>query len=43
MKALVLAEFGREGLSLAERDMPGFTADREECGPAQPFKGVNRN
>src|ERR1700752_468805 len=34
-----LAEFGRKELSLAETEMPGLMATREEYGPKQPLKG----
>src|SRR5271169_4664089 len=35
-----LAEFGRKEISLAETEMPGLMATREEYGPAQPLKGA---
>ena len=35
-----LAEFGRKELSLAETEMPGLMATREEYGPQQPLKGA---
>src|SRR5215211_5353796 len=35
-----LAEFGRKELSLAETEMPGLIATREEYGPKQPLKGA---
>src|SRR3978361_103300 len=35
-----LAEFGRKELSLAETEMPGLRARREEYGPQQPLKGA---
>src|ERR1700748_97353 len=35
-----LAEFGRKELSLAETEMPGLMATREEYGPKQPLKGA---
>jgi adenosylhomocysteinase len=35
-----LAEFGRKELSLAETEMPGLMATREEFGPSQPLKGA---
>ena len=31
-----LAEFGRKEISLAETEMPGLMATREEYGPQQP-------
>ena len=37
-----LIEFGCEELFFAEREMLGFTAYREECGLAQPFKGYKQ-
>merc|ERR1711964_206790 len=38
-----LAEFGRKELNIAEHEMPGLMAARNEFGPAQPFKGLNIN
>jgi adenosylhomocysteinase len=35
-----LAEFGRKEISLAETEMPGLMATREEFGPKQPLKGA---
>src|SRR3979409_2325000 len=35
-----LAEFGRKELSLAETEMPGLMATREEYGPKQTLKGA---
>ncbi|MFN3351781.1 adenosylhomocysteinase, partial [Pseudorhodoplanes sp.] len=35
-----LAEFGRKEISLAETEMPGLMATREEYGPSQPLKGA---
>ena len=40
MKDIGLAEFGRKELSLAETEMPGLMATREEYGPKQPLKGA---
>ena len=40
MKDISLAEFGRKELSLAETEMPGLMATREEYGPKQPLKGA---
>ncbi|MFJ6531854.1 adenosylhomocysteinase [Microbacterium sp. NPDC091662] len=37
---LSLAEAGRHQLRLAEHEMPGLMALREEFGPAQPLKGA---
>src|SRR5918999_829920 len=35
-----LAEFGRKEITLAEHEMPGLMALREEYGDAQPLKGA---
>jgi adenosylhomocysteinase len=35
-----LAEFGRKEITLAEHEMPGLMAMREEYGPEQPLKGA---
>src|SRR3954447_19257549 len=35
-----LAEFGRKEISIAETEMPGLIATREEYGPKQPLKGA---
>jgi adenosylhomocysteinase len=35
-----LAEFGRKEITLAEHEMPGLMAMREEFGPSQPLKGA---
>src|SRR2546421_4150190 len=35
-----LAEFGRKEISLAETEMPGLMATREEYGPQQPLRGA---
>src|SRR3954453_172537 len=40
VKDIDLAEFGRKELSLAETEMPGLMATREEYGPKQPLKGA---
>jgi adenosylhomocysteinase len=37
---LSLAEFGRDEIRLAEHEMPGLMAMREEFGPRQPLKGA---
>src|ERR687896_697377 len=37
---LSLAEFGRKEITLAEHEMPGLMALREEYGDAQPLKGA---
>ena len=34
------AEFGRKEIKLAEAEMPGLMALREEFGAAQPLKGA---
>src|SRR6188472_3481786 len=35
-----LAEWGRKEIKLAEVEMPGLMAIREEFGPSQPLKGA---
>jgi len=40
VKDLGLAEFGRKEISIAETEMPGLMAVREEYGPTQPLKGA---
>ena len=40
VKDITLAEFGRKEISLAETEMPGLMATREEYGPKQPLKGA---
>jgi adenosylhomocysteinase len=35
-----LAEFGRKEISIAETEMPGLMATREEYGASQPLKGA---
>src|SRR5919204_485168 len=37
---LGLAEFGRKEIRLAEHEMPGLMAMRQEYGPQQPLKGA---
>jgi adenosylhomocysteinase len=37
---LSLADFGRKEISLAEHEMPGLMAMREEYGPEQPLTGA---
>jgi adenosylhomocysteinase len=37
---LSLADFGRKEIQLAEHEMPGLMACREEFGPQQPLKGA---
>jgi adenosylhomocysteinase len=40
VKDISLAAFGRKELDLAETEMPGLMATREEYGPKQPLKGA---
>src|SRR4051812_24909094 len=40
VKDISLAEFGRKEISLAETEMPGLMAAREEYGPKQVLKGA---
>ena len=40
VKDIALAEFGRKELDIAETEMPGLMAIREEFGSAQPLKGA---
>ena len=40
VKDISLAEFGRKEISIAESEMPGLMATREEYGPLQPLKGA---
>src|SRR5215470_15371304 len=40
VKDISLAEFGRKEISLAETEMPGLMATREEYGPEQPLRGA---
>jgi adenosylhomocysteinase len=40
VKDITLAEFGRKEISLAETEMPGLMATREEYGPKQPLRGA---
>ncbi len=40
VKDIELAEWGRKEISLAEAEMPGLMAIREEFGPQQPLKGA---
>src|SRR6059058_5100520 len=37
---LSLATFGRKEIRLAEHEMPGLMAMRDEYGPSQPLKGA---
>src|SRR4051794_59383 len=40
VRDISLAEFGRKEISIAETEMPGLMAVREEYGPKQPLKGA---
>ncbi len=40
VKDIGLADWGRKEISLAETEMPGLMATREEYGPAQPLRGA---
>src|ERR1700674_3925086 len=40
VKDIGLAEFGRKEISIAETEMPGLMATREEFGKKQPLKGA---
>jgi adenosylhomocysteinase len=40
VKDLSLAEWGRKEITLAEAEMPGLMAIREEYGPSKPLKGA---
>ncbi len=40
VRDMSLAEFGRKEISMAEDEMPGLMALREEYGPSQPLKGA---
>ncbi|MFZ4630144.1 MAG: adenosylhomocysteinase [Bacteroidia bacterium] len=40
VKDIALAEWGRKEIRLAEAEMPGLMALREEFGPTQPLKGA---
>ena len=35
-----LAEYGNKEIAIAETEMPGLMAAREEYGPSQPLKGA---
>ena len=37
---LSLADWGRKEIRIAETEMPGLMATREEYGPKQPLKGA---
>jgi adenosylhomocysteinase len=40
VKDIGLAEWGRKEIAMAETEMPGLMATREEYGPAQPLRGA---
>ncbi len=40
VKDIALAAFGRKELDIAETEMPGLMALREEYGQIQPLKGA---
>ncbi|SLN24668.1 Adenosylhomocysteinase [Roseivivax jejudonensis] len=40
VKDIDLAAYGRKELDIAETEMPGLMATREEYGPSQPLKGA---
>ena len=40
VKDLSLAAWGRNEINIAETEMPGLMATREEYGPKQPLKGA---
>ncbi|MBU6443241.1 MAG: adenosylhomocysteinase [Alphaproteobacteria bacterium] len=40
VKDIALADWGRKELDIAETEMPGLMATREEYGPRQPLKGA---
>jgi len=40
VKDISLADFGRKEISIAESEMPGLMATREEYGSSQPLKGA---
>src|SRR5438105_11725887 len=40
VKDLGLADFGRKEIEIAETEMPGLMALREECGGSKPLKGA---
>ena len=40
VKDLALADFGRKEIEIAETEMPGLMALREEFGASQPLKGA---
>ena len=40
VKDIGLAEWGRKEIAIAETEMPGLMATREEYGPEQPLRGA---
>ena len=40
VKDIALADYGRAEIKIAETEMPGLMATREEYGAAQPLKGA---
>ena len=40
VKDIALADWGRKEISMAESEMPGLMATREEYGPEQPLRGA---
>src|SRR5580704_16377598 len=40
VKDISLAEWGRKELAIAQTEMPGLMATREEFGPLQPLRGA---
>src|SRR5258708_2944206 len=40
VKDISLAEWGRKEIAIAETEMPGLMATREEYGPEQPLRGA---
>jgi adenosylhomocysteinase len=40
VKDITLAEWGRKEIAIAETEMPGLMATREEFGPEQPLRGA---
>ncbi|WP_296763357.1 adenosylhomocysteinase, partial [Sediminimonas sp.] len=40
IKDISLADYGRKEIAIAETEMPGLIALREEFGAAQPLKGA---
>ena len=40
VKDINLAQFGRDEIAIAETEMPGLMATREEFGASQPLKGA---